>query len=150
MVKLCGSSTRTCTSLRALEPRQVLDICVVNRERVGVLFVDGRYIDTLPPGQYAFWKGTADARVVEVDMRDTMLTPAGQETTTVSNALRMDDYEIALLMAHKVVRSTDDVRQGRTVMVSALRVVARCGTRCIPDRQGCGRRRPRAWCCAVR
>ena len=27
---------------------------------VGVLFIDGEYVETLPPGQYAFWKNVAD------------------------------------------------------------------------------------------
>ena len=38
-------------------------ICTVDRDRLGVLFLDGRYVDTLRPGLYAFWKGAADARV---------------------------------------------------------------------------------------
>ena len=98
---------------RAAVARQVLDICVVNRECVGVLFVDGRYIDTLPPGQYAFWKGTADARVVEVDMRETTVDVSGQEIMTADKVtLRMNaTVTYRVVDAQKVVRSTDDVRQ---------------------------------------
>ena len=40
---------------RAMPP-QVLDVCTVERDHVGVLFLDGEYVETLPPGQYAFWK----------------------------------------------------------------------------------------------
>ena len=60
----------------------LLDICNVERDRVGVLFLDGRYVDTLSPGQYAFWKGPADARVVEVDSRETAADVSGQEIMT--------------------------------------------------------------------
>jgi hypothetical protein len=40
---------------------------------------DGKYIETLSPGLYAFWKGTADARLVEVGMRETMVDVSGQD-----------------------------------------------------------------------
>ncbi len=46
---------------------------------MGVLFLDGRYADTLEPGPWAFWKGAADVRVVEVDLRETTLDVQGQE-----------------------------------------------------------------------
>ena len=93
--------------------KQLLDICTVDRDRVGVLFIDGRYIDTLPPGLYAFWKGAADARVVELDMRETTIDVSGQEIMTADKvSLRMNalvTYRIA--DARKAVSSTDDVRQ---------------------------------------
>ncbi len=92
---------------------QVLDICTVNRQSVGVLFIDGRYIDTLDPGLYAFWKGTGDAKVVEVDLRETMADVSGQEIMTADKvSLRMNavvSYRIA--DARKAVTATDDVRQ---------------------------------------
>jgi len=92
---------------------QLLDICTVDRDRVSVLFIDGRYIDTLRPGLYAFWKGAADARVVEIDMRETTIDVSGQEIMTADKvSLRMNalvTYRIA--DARKAVSSTDDVRQ---------------------------------------
>jgi regulator of protease activity HflC (stomatin/prohibitin superfamily) len=93
--------------------KQLLDICTVDRDRVGVLFIDGRYIDTLRPGLYAFWKGAADARVVELDMRETTIDVSGQEIMTADKvSLRMNalvTYRIA--DARKAVSSTDDARQ---------------------------------------
>src|SRR5690606_37944483 len=41
---------------------QVLDICTVERNHVGVAFHDGRYTETLPPGRYAWWRGVVDAK----------------------------------------------------------------------------------------
>ncbi|MBW3543867.1 MAG: slipin family protein [Planctomycetes bacterium] len=93
--------------------QRVLDVCTVNRDHVGVLFIDGRYIDTLPPGLYAFWKGTADARVVEVDLRETMVDVSGQDIMTADKVtLRMNavvTYRVA--DARQAVSRTDDVRQ---------------------------------------
>ena len=126
----------------------MLDICAVNRDCVGVLFVDGRYVDTLPPGQYAFWKGAADARVVEVDLRETTVDVSGQEIMTADKVtLRMNAaVTYRIVDAQKAVRSTDDVRQAlyREAQLALRAVVGARGTRCLPDGQGRGRRGPRA------
>ena len=85
----------------------------MQRDQVGVLFVDGRFVDTLAPGEYAFWKGPADARVVEVDLRETMVDVGGQEIMTADKVtLRLNavvTYKVA--DARKAVSQTDDVRQ---------------------------------------
>lgn len=92
---------------------KVLDVCAVQRDHVGVLFVDGRYIDSLAPGEYAFWKGAADARVVEIDLRETMVDVGGQEIMTADKVtLRLNavvTYKVA--DARRAVSQTDDVRQ---------------------------------------
>ena len=59
--------------------RERLEQGAVGRGCVGVLFLDGRYTDTLEPGPWAFWKGAADVRVVEVDLRELTLDVQGQE-----------------------------------------------------------------------
>ena len=109
---------------------QVLDICTVNRQCVGVLFIDGRYVDTLDPGLYAFWKGAGDAKVVEVDQRESMADVSGQEIMTLDKvSLRMNAVvTYRIVDAQKAVTTTDDVRQTlyREVQL-ALRAVV--GTR---------------------
>ena len=93
--------------------QRVLDVCAVNRDRVGVLFIDGRYIDTLAPGLYAFWKGQSEAKVVEIDLRETMVDVGGQDIMTADKVtLRLNavvTYKI--VDARKAVSQTDDVRQ---------------------------------------
>jgi len=93
--------------------QRVLDVCTVARDHVGVLFIDGRYVATLPPGEYAFWKGPADARVVEIDLRETMVDVSGQEIITADKVtLRLNavvTYKVA--DARRAVSQTDDVRQ---------------------------------------
>lgn len=92
---------------------KLLDVCTVQREHAGVLFVDGRYVETLGPGEYAFWKGPADAKVVEVDLRETMVDVQGQEVMTADKVtLRLNallTYRVA--DPRKVVCQTDDLRQ---------------------------------------
>jgi hypothetical protein len=69
----------------------VLDVCAVERCHVGVSFQDGDYVETLAPGQYAFWKNVADSKVVDVDMREQALDVAGQEIMTADKVtLRMN------------------------------------------------------------
>ena len=38
-------------------------LATVERDHVGVLFIDGEYVETLPPGRYAFWKNMAQVEV---------------------------------------------------------------------------------------
>lgn len=101
------------TILASNTAARVLDVTSVNRDHVGVLYIDGRFVETLVPGQYAFWRGFADSRVVEVDMRETMVDISGQEIMTADKVtLRMNavvTYKI--VDAKKAVAQTDDVRQ---------------------------------------
>lgn len=79
--------------------RVQLDICDVDRECAGVLFLNGRFIESLQPGTYAFWRGPADARIVQVDLRETMIDISGQDIMTSDKVtLRMNavaTYKIA-------------------------------------------------------
>ena len=92
---------------------QVLDICTVERNHVGVSFQDGDYVETFAPGQYAFWKNVADSKVVEVDMREQSLDVSGQEIMTSDKVtLRMNalvTYRIT--DARKAVTISDGAKQ---------------------------------------
>ena len=98
---------------RSASAQRVLDVCTVERDHAGVLFIDGRYIDTLTPGLYAFWKGQAEAKLVEVDLRETMVDVGGQDIMTADKVtLRLNavvTYQVA--DARRAVSRTDDVRQ---------------------------------------
>ena len=101
------------TIARAPEASRMLDICSVGRNCVGVLFVDGRYVDTLAPGLFAFWKDAAETKLVEVDLRETVADVSGQEIMTADKVtLRMNavvTYRVT--DARKAVTETSDVRQ---------------------------------------
>jgi regulator of protease activity HflC (stomatin/prohibitin superfamily) len=85
----------------------------VGRGCVGVLFLDGRYVDTLEPGPWAFWKGAADVRVVEVDLRELTLDIQGQEIMSADKVtLRLNGvatYRVA--DARRAVCTADDYKQ---------------------------------------
>ncbi len=91
----------------------LLDICSIERNHVGVSFCDGSYVETLPPGQYAYWKSVADSKLVEVDMREQSLDVSGQEIMTADKVtLRMNalvTYRIT--DARKAVMISDGARQ---------------------------------------
>ena len=116
--------------------QRVLDVCTVNRDRVGVLFIDGRYIDTLAPGLYAFWKGPSEAPsrtvgtaqrsqasgngspmveavstdrlcLVEIDLRETMVDVGGQDIMTADKVtLRLN-----AVVTYKIVDARKAVSQ---------------------------------------
>jgi regulator of protease activity HflC (stomatin/prohibitin superfamily) len=91
----------------------LLEVCTVGRGGVGVLFLDGEFADLLAPGQYAFWRGVADARVVEVDLREATLDVSGQEIMTADKVtLRLNavvTYRVT--DARRAVCATEDAKQ---------------------------------------
>jgi regulator of protease activity HflC (stomatin/prohibitin superfamily) len=91
----------------------LLEVCTVSRGCVGVLFLDGRYADTLEPGPYAFWRGVADTRLVEVDLREANLDVGGQEIMTADKVtLRLNavvNYRV--VDPRRAVCAADDARQ---------------------------------------
>ena len=112
--------------MRSISAGGLLETFTVGRGCVGVLFLDGTYADALPPGSYAFWRGVADARLVEVDLREASLDVGGQEIMTADKVtLRLNavvTYRVT--DARRAVCATDDARQAlyREVQL-ALRAV---------------------------
>jgi regulator of protease activity HflC (stomatin/prohibitin superfamily) len=99
-------------SLQAISRSQsadrVLEIGTVEPHHAGVLMIDGKYVETLPPGRYAFWKNAAQVTFVQEDMRETTLDIAGQDIMTADkvtlrvNAVvnyRVVDAKLAVLVA---------------------------------------------------
>ena len=92
---------------------KLLDVCRVQRNCVGVLFYDGKYVETLSPGLLAFWRGPADAKLVEIDTRETMVDISGQEMMTNDKVtLRLNAVATYRVVdARLAVTSVDDLRQ---------------------------------------
>jgi len=99
--------------VRSAMADRVLDAVAVEQGQVGVLFQDGNYVETLPPGKYAFWKNVAKIALVPVDLRETMLDIGGQEIMTADKVtLRLNAVvTFRVTDAHKALSTTDDVRQ---------------------------------------
>lgn len=95
------------------QAERVLDLAKVEAHHVGVLFVDGEYVETLPPGRYAFWKNMAQVKFVQEDLREAMFDVAGQDIMTADKVtLRMNaivTYRVT--DARAAVSAVDDVRQ---------------------------------------
>lgn len=123
-VRFAHSDLKMIAQLQSIA--MLLDICQVQRDHAGVLFIDGKYVETLAPGQYAFWKGVGDARVVEVDLRDSVVDVSGQEIITADKVtLRMNALVLYRIVdARRAVSKSDDARQAlyREVQL-ALRAV---------------------------
>lgn len=98
---------------RSSMAQRLLDVCTVERDHAGVLYIDGRYIETLAPGLYAFWKGQAEARIVEMDLRETMVDVGGQDVMTADKVtLRLNAVVTwKVVDARRAVSQSDDVRQ---------------------------------------
>jgi regulator of protease activity HflC (stomatin/prohibitin superfamily) len=98
---------RNRSALYCLENHQV------EEGRAGVLFIDGKYVETLRPGRYVFWKNVASVQLVQLDLRETTLDVSGQEIITADKVtLRMNAVVVHRIAdPHRAVTASDDVRQ---------------------------------------
>jgi len=92
---------------------RMLELAVVQPQHAGVLFLDGDFVATLPPGRYAFWKNMATVKFVQEDLREAMFDVAGQDIMTFDKVtLRLNavvTYRVNDVRA--AVSVVDDVRQ---------------------------------------
>jgi regulator of protease activity HflC (stomatin/prohibitin superfamily) len=92
---------------------RVLETIAVPAGHDGVLFGDGRFVETLPAGRYAFWKNAAEIKLVPVDRRELILDVAGQEIMSADKVtLRLNalvTYQVT--DARLAVSVVDDARQ---------------------------------------
>ena len=91
----------------------LLETVTVEAGHAGLFFKDGRYEGMLAPGAYAFWKGVAKARVLDVDLRELVVDVAGQDIMTADKVtLRLNavvTYKVADPV--KAVTTVEDYRQ---------------------------------------
>ena len=138
--------------------RERLELGAVGRGCAGVLFLDGRYTNTLDAGPWAFWKGAADVRVVEVDLREMSLDVVGQEIMSADKVtLRLnavatyrvvdprqavctaDDYKQALYReAQLVLRAVVGARELDALLADKESVANEAAALLAPRAQGLG------------
>jgi regulator of protease activity HflC (stomatin/prohibitin superfamily) len=122
---------------QSAQANELLDICQVNRDCEGVLFIDGRFVETLDPGRYAFWRCGLTAKVVEVDLRETSIDISGQDIMTADKVtLRLNAIvTMQVVDSKKAVSSSTDSKQSlyREAQL-ALRTVI--GSRVLDDLLG--------------
>ncbi|MDR3197861.1 MAG: slipin family protein [Planctomycetaceae bacterium] len=80
---------------------------------LGLLYYNGKFIECVPAGLYAFWKNTAEAKIVCVDMRECFVDITGQELMTADKVtLRMNaNIVFQVVDAEKMARTVEDVYQ---------------------------------------
>ncbi|MDR2704910.1 MAG: slipin family protein [Planctomycetaceae bacterium] len=80
---------------------------------LGLLYYDGKFIECVPAGLYAFWKNTVEAKIVCVDMRERIVDITGQELMTADKVtLRMNaNVGYQVIDAEKMARTIEDVQQ---------------------------------------
>lgn len=112
----------------------VLDSLTVAEDHAGVLYRDGKYVQTLGPGLHAFWKKVRGAKVHQVDMRELALKLTGQEIMTADKVtLRLSavvTYRVA--DAAKSVAISEDAGQA-LYREAQLAVRAVVGTRQLDE-----------------
>lgn len=98
---------------RSASVERVLELATVEPHHQGVLFVDGQFVATLPPGRYAFWKNMAQVKFVQEDLREQMIDITGQEIMTADKVtLRMNavvTYRVA--DARQAVSTVENAQQ---------------------------------------
>ena len=70
------------TILRSENAAAALTVHTVAEGQVGLLYLDGALLETLPPGQHACWNTGQAARMYVIDTREMVLDVAGQEIMT--------------------------------------------------------------------
>jgi regulator of protease activity HflC (stomatin/prohibitin superfamily) len=89
--------------LRAARAAELIEVQDVPADHAGVLFIDGKHVETLPPRRYAFWKNVGMVKLVRIDRRETGVDVPGQEMLTA-------DKVTLRLNAVVVFRITDPLR----------------------------------------
>jgi len=97
---------------------------------VGVLFLDGKYVETFKPGQYLFWKDVGKVKFYHVDMREAIVDVSGQEIMTADKVtLRINavvNYRVTDAKAS--ILASEDARQAlyRDAQLALRAVVGTC------------------------
>ncbi len=123
----------------------------MSRGCVGVVFLDGRFSEILEPRPWAFWKGGADVRVVEVDLREVTSDVTGQEIMSADKVtLRLNAVAAYRVTdPRRAVCATDDDQSrpstARPSSCSGRSWVPASSTPCLSTRRPWPRR-PRRSC----
>ena len=65
-----------------LERTRIVVNDVIGAHEVGLLFVDGEFVEQLPAGRHAFWAVSRTVEIVKIDLRPTPLEVTAQEILT--------------------------------------------------------------------
>ena len=102
---------------------------IVLPHHAGLLYYDGKLVETVPPGLYAFWRNTTDVKMVNVDLRERIVDISGQDVMTADKVtLRMNaSFGFQVVNAEKMAQVVEDVQQAlyREAQLALRNVVGR-------------------------
>ncbi|CAD5263238.1 Slipin family protein [Alteromonas sp. 38] len=105
-----NSASRLIRSSRTVALKPIADVAVA-KEHVGLLYVNGKFIRRLEPGQHAFWQFNHTIEVKAFDCKTQMLDISGQEILSkdrvslrinLSASIKVQDPELAARSVDKV------------------------------------------------
>ncbi len=80
---------------------------------VALYFNNGKYVETLTPGHYVFWKNCGKVKLYNIDMKEAVLDITGQDIMTADKVTirinAMVNYKI--IDALKSIQNVDDAKQ---------------------------------------
>lgn len=105
-----NSASRLIRSSRTVAVKPIADVAVA-KEHVGLLYVNGKFIRRLEPGQHAFWQFNHTIEVKAFDCKTQMLEISGQEILSKDRvSLRINlSANIKVLDPELAARSVDKV-----------------------------------------
>lgn len=90
----------------------------------GVLYLDGKFSELLPPGRYAFWKDTGNVRLYQFDLREKVLDVSGQEIMTADKVtLRLN-----AVLTYRIVdvrKAAETVKDAEQALYRELQLIIR-------------------------
>jgi regulator of protease activity HflC (stomatin/prohibitin superfamily) len=91
--------------------KAAIEQSVVPPYSCGLLYYDGKFIESLPSGLYAFWKNTVEAKIICSDMREQLIDISGQELMTADKVtLRMNaNIGFQIIDAEKMARTVENI-----------------------------------------
>lgn len=102
---------------------------VVEDGKIGLLFLDGRFVRTLSPGTHAFWNAGRNPRVEVVDLRIQMLEISGQEILTKDKvSIRVNvwaEFQVADAVVAKQTVSNHSQQLHRVLQFAVRRTLGR-------------------------
>lgn len=93
--------------LQANGARVQLETAAIATGWVGLVFQDGRYVGSLPPGVHAFWRSEGNTRVLTVDLRERSSDVAGQEIMTADKVTLRLNAVVTFRVADPVKAATE-------------------------------------------
>lgn len=99
------------------ESEEDLDIFSVSEGYEGLYFFNGRFVEKLEPGKYAFWKGAGKVKIYHKDLKEQLLEVPGQDIMTSDNVT----LRVTAIISYRIVDSLKTVLNIEDISTSIYR-----------------------------